>query len=222
MKNVRLLILFALIVVAFSSCEKEEEEPVLYSTIGMICISSDSVIVENDAGKRMLIAEPNLRDEIKDSTRVILFFYFTDIAAPVGVDFVVEQYFIEKVLVKPVIIFTEEIADSLGDDKISINSMEVSRDYLNFNFDFSGGYVVHNINITRNEGDIPADTIDLVIRHNGNEDPGNSWINAFVSFDLSSLKNNLADSVIIHIKANDYDYTNYHKYLTYKFKNALD
>jgi hypothetical protein len=199
-----------------TGCLKEEES--YYSALGIIHISDDSTIIDTDDGERLLVDNDNtLGSGISDNDRIIADFTLVDGAKPAGIDYIIHVYYLEKVLFKPVIELTEEIADSIGNDELGILSMWLEKDFLNVNFMFYGGNVKHFINLIRYPGEIPTDTIDLEIRHNNRDDDAVYRQNGFVTFDLNSLKNNAADSVVLCIKARDFDDDNYKKYVTYRY-----
>jgi hypothetical protein len=199
-----------------TGCLKEEEG--YYSALGIIHITDDSTIIDTDEGERLLVDNDNtLGSGISDNDRIIADFTLVDGAKPAGIDYIIHVYYLEKVLFKPVIELTEEIADSIGNDELGILSMWLEKDFLNVNFMFYGGNVKHFINLIRYPGEIPTDTIDLEIRHNNRDDDAVYRQNGFVTFDLNSLKNNAADSVVLCIKARDFDDDNYKKYVTYRY-----
>lgn len=199
-----------------TGCLKEEEG--YYSALGIIHITDDSTIIDTDEGERLLVDNDNtLGSGISDNDRIIADFTLVDGAKPAGIDYIIHVYYLEKVLFKPVIELTDEIADSIGNDELGILSMWLEKDFLNVNFMFYGGNVKHFINLIRYPGEIPTDTIDLEIRHNNRDDDAVYRQNGFVTFDLKSLKNNAADSVVLCIKARDFDDDSYKKYVTYRY-----
>ena len=199
-----------------TGCLKEEEE--YYSSLGIIHITDDSTIIHTDDGERLLVDNDNtLGSGINDNDRIIADFTLVDGTTPSGIDYIIHVYYIEKVLFKPVIELTSEIQDSIGNDELGILSMWLEKDFLNLNFMFYGGNVKHFINLIRYPGEIPSDTIDLEIRHNNRNDDAYYRQNGFVTFDLQSLKNGAAVSVVLCIKARDFDDSNYRKYFTYRY-----
>jgi len=199
-----------------TGCLKEEEA--LYSALGVIHIANDSVIIDTDKGSRLLVENSSgLVSSIKDKDRVIADFTLVDKTVPQGINYIVAIQYIEKVLFKPVIELTPEIADSIGNDQVGILNLWLEKDYLNLNFAYYGGNEKHFINLIRYPGEIPSDTIDLEIRHNDRNDAGMYRLNGFVSFDLKSLQGESADSVVLRIKAREYDDRLYSKNYTYKY-----
>jgi len=198
------------------ACNKEES--LYYSALGTISIRNDSVILESDNGTRMLVNNnESFGNSLQDTLRVIAYFTLADKAVPSGFDLVIDLQSMDKVLFKPVILLTDMNADSIGNDELTVSSLWLVKDYLNLNFMFNGGSQLHYINLVRFPGEIPHDTINLEIRHNDNGDSFNSYYNGFVSFDLKGLRNNLTDSVVLCIKAKEYNNQTYKQYFIYKY-----
>ena len=217
MKKYLVYMLMLLLSGIVTGCLKEEEG--YYSALGIIHIDDDSTIIDTDEGERLLVDNDNtLGSGISDNDRIIADFTLVDGDKPTGIDYIIHVYYLEKVLFKPVIELTDEIADSIGNDKLGILSMWLENDFLNVNFRFYGGNVKHFINLIRYPGEIPSDTIDLEIRHNNRNDDALYQQNGFVTFDLRSLKNNAADSVVLCIKARDFDDDNYEKSVIYRYR----
>lgn len=218
MRNFKVLFLMIFVTLVLANCSKDDgEDIVYYSTLGIISEQNDSTFIESDGGKRMFIVNPSLGSDIKEGDRVFAYFTIVDKTLPAGVDYIIDVYSIEEVLFKAIFEYDSTNSDSIGNDEITVNAIEIAKDYLNLNFSFLGGQNKHYINLARPKGEFATDTVELEIRHNDNNDLGINWINAFVSFDLTSIQNNVADSVILRIKANGYDNDSYQKILTYKY-----
>jgi hypothetical protein len=82
---------------------------------------------------------------------------------------------------------------------------------------FIGGNETHYLNLVGFPDEPINDTINLEIRHNNKDDNGSTYYNGFVNFDLSSLQQEGVDSVVLRIKAKEYDNRQYEKYFTYTF-----
>lgn len=88
---------------------------------------------------------------------------------------------------------------------------------MNLNFEYYGNNQIHRINLVRMPGNTSSDTVQLEVRHNDNNDSQLSLMNGFVSFNLEGLKKEAADSVVLHVKAQEYNSRVYDKYFTYKY-----
>jgi hypothetical protein len=194
------------------------EEKIYYSTLGIIVIKQDSTIIEADDGSRFLVENRNsISPAIQDSDRVIASFTIIDGTLPEGIDLIIEIYSIEKVLFKPVIELTSLVADSIGNDPLLVGSLWLEKDFINLSFSYYGYTQIHYINLIRYPGEIPIDTIDLEIRHNNNNDEPRYIYSGFVTFDLRSLQNDVADSVVLRIKAKEYDNHSFEQNFTYRY-----
>ncbi|HEX2395065.1 MAG TPA: NigD-like C-terminal domain-containing protein [Bacteroidales bacterium] len=217
MKRVRIFYFLVIFSLIFGACSKDEG-PQYYSVLGTVEKANDSTFVISDEDEKLLVNNSSALNLIKDNERIIAYFSISDMAKPAGVDLVIDIYNYSEVLFKPVTVLTEEIADSIGNDPMNVRDIWLAKDYLNLNFEYYGGSTdkIHYINLIRYPGDIPTDTVELEIRHNDNEDSQTYYLSGFVSFDLQSLRH-AGDSVVLHIKAKDYDLHQYEKYFTYRF-----
>ena len=112
-----------------TACNKEEV--IYYSALGIIRISEDSVVIETDNGNRLLVDDRNrIGIPLVDNDRVIAYFTLVDKTAPAGIDLVIDIYDISKVLYKPVIELTSAIADSIGDDPLTVGSLWLDKDFI--------------------------------------------------------------------------------------------
>ena len=200
-----------------ASCMKNDQVD-YYSALGTISITKDSTIISSDEGNRLLVSNPqSIGAAIVDKDRVIANFSLVNKTLPAGIDYVVNVTSCDKILFKPVVELTTANKDSIGNDELGINSIQLVKDYLNLSFTFYGNTQKHYINLIRFPGTIRTDTVDLEIRHNNNNDNTLTYTIAFVSFDLKSLRNTVADSVILRIKAKEFNNLTLQKNYTYKY-----
>jgi hypothetical protein len=95
--------------------------------------------------------------------------------------------------------------------------MWVAKNFMNLNFEYYGNNQIHRINLVRMPGNTSSDTVQLEVRHNDNNDAQLSLMNGFVCFNLEDLKKEAADSVVLHVRAQEYNSRVYDKYFTYKY-----
>jgi hypothetical protein len=215
MKTLHSLLLASSLLILFS-CNKEE--PQYYSALGVLSILNDSTIIETDDNERLLVlnrANPGAGYSHHD--RVIADFSLAGGVKPSGIDYLINLERLEKVLFKPVKVLTAENTDSIGNDPMDVRSIWLAKDFLNLNFGFYGGNQTHYINLIRYPGEIPTDTVQLEIRHNDRDDSGYYALSGFVSFDLSSLRSTVADSLVIKVTAKEFDSRTYTGYFKYKY-----
>ena len=216
MKKSNIAILLFILVSLLTSCFKESEGT--FSVLGTVTITNEDMIIETDVGERLLVDNPTGSSAlVSNGDRVIVDFTLVDKPVPEGFDYLINIHNIVKVLFKPVLILTDEIADSIGNDEFEINSLWLEKDYLNLSFSYIGGNELHLINLIRYPGAISNDTINLEIRHNDNGDIATSTLKGFVTFDLTSLRNEVTESVVLHITARGLYNQTYQKNFTYQF-----
>lgn len=216
MKRFRIFYGLVLFSMFFVGCMKDDTID-YYSALGTVVKGNDSTIVVTDDDERLLVNNAGSLSDVDSSERVIVYFSISDRALPAGIDYIVDIFNFSKVLFKPVIVLTGEIADSIGSDPLEVHRVWLAKDYLNLEFRYYGFDKKHYINLTRMPGEIPTDTVELEIRHNDNNDGTSNLLNGFVSFDLTSLKNELKDSLVVHLKAEEYNDHTYDKFFTYRY-----
>lgn len=208
-----LLVLFALV---FASCKKDEDTQ-YYQVLGTLSKTQDSTILVSDDDERLLVNNSGSLSNLNNNDRLIAYFSMADVQKPQGIDYVVDIYNYTKVLFKPVVELTEANADSIGNDELRVRDAWVAKDFLNVNFEYYGNTSLHYINLVVPEQTQVSDTVQLELRHNDNNDAQSYLMNGFVSFDLRSLKDASADSVVLHVKAKEYSSRIYDKFLTYRY-----
>lgn len=117
-------------------------------------------------------------------------------------DYDVKLNDVYEVLTKGIFYITPQTQDSIGNDSIKINDIWIGSKFLNVEFVYQGFEKIHFINLVKDTTRTYTDgKVHLEFRHNANDDPGiyNRW--GLVSFDISSLKKNDADSVqlVVHV-----------------------
>jgi hypothetical protein len=218
MKNFIISLVSVFIVLSMTGCLGDSDSKEQYSALGNYYIISDSAIIETDDDKRILINNTSkIPSSVSDSDRIIIYFTLADGYTPRGIDYLADIVSMGKVAVSDIVELKKAVSDTIGDDNICINSLWIAHNYLNLNFSFYGGYANHYIYLACDSGNIPVDTVNVEIRHNANSDGGITYYYGFTSFDLSSVKNTQADSVILHIKASVLDGTTFYQNLTYKY-----
>jgi hypothetical protein len=208
-----LIVLSSLI---FIACDKDED-PQYFTVVGTVSKTVDSTIIVTDTDERLLVNNSGSAGSLDNDDRVIIYFTVLDVTLPQGIDYVVDLYDVTKVLYKPVIELTNEIADSIGNDPLVVRDIWIAKKYLNMNFSYYGNNMTHYVNLTRTPGTITNDTIDLEVRHNANDDQQAYTINGFVSFDIESLQQEALDSVVLRVKAKEYDGHQYDQYFVYRY-----
>jgi hypothetical protein len=217
MKNYILILIALISLFSVTGCFKDETPGEIYfSTIGVINIANDSMFLSSDDDEKIFIKNKNDLKDIKNNDRLIIEFTLIKDSIP-RIDYIANVTRFEAVLVKQIFELTDQNADSIGNDELAVNSLWVKKDFLNFSFYYYYNSIGHRINLIRPQGAVPTDTVELEIRHNDMDDNKTYSGGGFVSFNLSSIKNDLKDSVIIHVKAKEYNSHSFSKYFTYKY-----
>jgi hypothetical protein len=136
------------------------------------------------------------------------------------VDYLVKVNDMVEILTKGIFELTPEKEDSIGDNPVSIRDYWITGDFLTIRFTYTGGGVIHYINLVSdvnnpmNDDGLPV----LEFRHNRNNDPYQYQMHGTVSFNLSSLKEDGVTSLDFVLKATSYEgKAPFEKVLTYEY-----
>lgn len=139
----------------------------------------------------------------KDGQRVIAYYSVISDKRATGLyDYDVKLHDVYEVLTKGIFEITPAKQDSIGNDSIYVSDMWVGSKYLNVEFYYYGWNKTHFINLVSDTAKTYTDgKVHLEFRHNANNDEPYHRRWGIVSFDISSLQSNTADSVelVIHV-----------------------
>lgn len=226
----KLSFVFVLLVVV--SCNKKDEH-----SLGAFRIDIATVIPEGedvyslllDNGKQLWPAAADVKYRPKDKQRVFVN-YTTLSGERDGYNHFVKLNDIWNILTKKAITLSEENKDSIGNDPVKINAIWTGGDYLNIDFMFNhGGVRPHAINLVTNTVNKSMtespNTVELEFRHNSFGSTNTRLYEGFVCFDLKPFRVNSADSIVLNIKATDWDeekrYTVIYKYNQAALQNTF-
>lgn len=215
MKILKNTLIFLMIITGFTACEKDEPE-VYFSVLGMLEKTDENIFIDSDDGKKILINN-EIKSYLEDGDRIVAIFTKVEEELPAGVELIVNIIDIDTVLFKNIIELTPENSDSLGNDPVRIDDLWIAKDFMNINFSFVGGNTSHLINLALVNDSTDSDTVSLELRHNDNDDTGIYNLGSFVSYDLTKVKSEAADSVILKITAQDFYNKDFEDYITYKY-----
>jgi hypothetical protein len=216
MKKYSFLMGLGLLILLFTQCSLDDEKD-YYQAIGTLSKTEDSTIIVSDDNERLLVSNSGVLATLNNGDRVLAYFTLVKGTIPTGIDYIVSVYDYNKILYKPVIDITPEIADSIGNDPVAVNGIEIVNNLMNIGFSYYGsGSIKHYINMVKQPGAVPIDTIDLEFRHNNRDDYASYVLNGLVSFDLQSLQNNVTDSVVLHVVAKGFQ-EDFEKNITYRY-----
>lgn len=157
-----------------------------------------------DDGSSLWTEESNFANyKPKDGQRVIAYYsVITDKRATGLYDYDVKLHDVYEVLTKDIFAMTPAKQDSIGNDSIYVSDMWIGSKYLNVEFYYYGWNKTHFINLVSDSEKTYTDgKVHLEFRHNANNDEPYHRRWGIVSFDISSLQSNTADSVelVIHV-----------------------
>ncbi len=111
--------------------------------------------------------------------------------------------------------------DSLENDPVKINAVNIEGDLLVVNLSYSGGCQEHIIDLARLHpscGTPPLPPPSLQIRHNANNDACEAWINETLQFDITRLRESGESPMTFSFTANEYGDNHFQKELSYEFE----
>ena len=216
MKKYLLGITVGLISVLLVSCDLDGDGYSLtdiWVSFGILYENDDSNLgytVKLDDGDVLYpIASSIYMNAFDDSCRVLVNYTVLGDKAD-SIDY--KEYYVKinamrDILMKGILDITPEIEDSIGNDPIIVKDAWISNNLLNFELKYWGNTEIHYINLVKQPGVLAeaSQPIELELRHNDNGDLESIPYAAYVSFDLSALKIESADSVKFRVTATDYD-----------------
>ncbi len=225
MKRIKLLTLLLAVLMAsvLHSCLDDDNDGGYISVATVKVISGQDYYFNLDNGKKMYPSDTTSIHNYKvtDGQRAFIWYDLLD-ETPSGYDYSVKLQGISDILTKDIIPLTEETADSIGDDRISIYSNEiwVAGNYLTLRFYLAGSYSPsepHMLNLVRNEtvtheGD---GYIYLELRHNAYDDPKDRILHGYVSFKLDEIAEELETAKGLKIRVNTLEYGEKTRTLTF-------
>ncbi len=145
-----LSVVFCTFLVILACNDKEEPETCSLAMATVMRNESRNYYLEMDNNKKILLKDSTVIQyyKSKEHDRILASLCLLNEQEP-GYDYVAKMYDLYKVLVKPILTLTPEMADSIGNDKIDLTEMWVSKQYINIQFRYlaSGAGIQHMINL---------------------------------------------------------------------------
>ncbi|KAA6329042.1 hypothetical protein EZS27_022114 [termite gut metagenome] len=206
MKSFKFFPVISAILFAFSmqSClsyfdDDEDNELVICPPDTSLAIATIKVIDDDnyyfglDDGNTMYPADKTLVSnyKAKDGQRAFVYFDLTDKLKVEGYDYNIRVFGIEDILTKNIIPLTEETTDSIGDDRINVVSIRLTKEYLTIQFQLlsaNNPNKPHMLNLVQNltiEEDEDGEYLNLEFRHNAYGDAPMQLGENYVSFKLN-------------------------------------
>ncbi len=219
--------LYVLIVVTsfiYSGCNDSDSDYVQYwySFATFIEDENEGYHFDLDSGGKLIPTNNGEVSGVDDSSRVIVT-YSINSELGEGNDKIVNGDIstIDAILTKDILQLTEEIADSIGNDKVftSENDIWMTDRHLNIIFRHYAYDKNHYINLTKPIGEQTDENGNQILefRHNANDDLDLNVYKGVVSFSMDSLYEQGMDSVNFVMVAVEGDTNNFMYYDTFYF-----
>jgi hypothetical protein len=215
----------------FASCLDDDGYENYYYSLGVYDSTGDGIAdfqVNLDNGSVLIPVEisGNLK-KYDDEARVIVYYTMLNDDSGSNDTLMINSkiHQIEEVLTKDVIVLTDEISDSIGNDPIYVHEEDIwiSKNFLNVYFYYYWYNQVHYVNMIK----YPNDSVDdegrllLEFRHNSNNDPYDYTNDGLVCFDMNSLQRPGIDSLPFVVKIIDYEGDSMFWKDTYYFNESI-
>lgn len=227
-RRIAILSIVGLLSILFVSCNNDEDR---YS-LGKVWISMGIIDTINTYGYDFVIycdngdtllpaANAAINFEATNNQRVIANYTKLGDVSNTKQMFYVKVNNLNKVLFKELIELNNEVADSLGNDPVMISDMWLKNDMLNIEFMYAGSYKTHYINLAykTNDQGVIEQPVELVFKHNDNNDENHHLLNGIVTFRLNAIKFENLDETHFVVKWIDYHDEEHQMTGTYKYNN---
>ena len=111
----------------------------------------------------------------------------------------------KEILTKDILLFSEEINDSLGYDPIELQEPWISNGFITFEYLFGGGDTKHMVNLVQHETLMEDGRVLLEFRHNAHKDPRNYKIQGAVAFRIEKAFPDATEPIPLRVKYKAYD-----------------
>jgi hypothetical protein len=226
MKTLKQFSVFLLTVILFTGCFDDDGYSLDKYWVDIATVENpeknNNFFFVLDDSTRLWTAASNFYDyRPKDGQRIIANYSILWDKRQTGLyDYDVKLNDAYEVLTKGIFNVTPATQDSIGSDSLLVKDIWIGSKYLNVEFVYQGFEKVHFINLVKDAAKTYTDSkVHLEFRHNANDDLSmyNRW--GVVSFDISTLKTNTADSVQLVIHVNEPNKVEDKLYeLTYHYK----
>ncbi|HSH19350.1 MAG TPA: NigD-like C-terminal domain-containing protein [Draconibacterium sp.] len=205
----RIIFLFAVIAIAFSSCQKDDEE-IWLDDVGMVVdyagAGNCGFVIELESGAQI---QPMYYPEgftFSQGQRVhVEYVELLNVVPSCDLGTPAEIVFVEELNCAPYVDLYFSNYDSLARDPIYLHEAFVDGDCLQIKLSYSGGCKEHTIDLARmHPWTASSSTIPTFeIRHNANDDMCEAWFTKELRFDLTSLKQEGIDEFVLTAKLTD-------------------
>lgn len=184
------------IVVTLIGCDLEGENTpgVYYTDFVTTHVNLDKTlyfehVLRNDLGSVLLDPNPDIKGDLYEGQRVILQYYVNEEKPDNSKDVeVIEIYSVRHDTINDV---HPDTLAAYPNDPLKINTISRTGNYINLDMSIEYFNKPHGLDLFSNPMQASSDTIDVILRHNRNDDVFGYWVAAYASFyipDLASYK----------------------------------
>lgn len=184
------------IVVTLIGCDLEGENTpgVYYTDFVTTHVNLDKTlyfehVLRNDLGSVLLDPNPDIKGDLYEGQRVILQYYVNEEKPDNSKEVeVIEIYSVRHDTINDV---HPDTLAAYPNDPLKINTISRTSNYINLDMSIEYFNKPHGLDLFSNPMQASSDTIDVILRHNRNDDVFGYWVAAYASFyipDLASYK----------------------------------
>lgn len=191
--NITLFITSLAILSSFTSCNSNNEpggSVIYYLDIVSCHLQPDSTlhfeqILRNDAGSRMLYPEKAIKADVQEGQRVLLQYNVNKMLPDSNYNITALQ--IAPVLHDTIISTHPDTIAAYPNEPLRITSIWRTGNYLNMDFQIEYYNRPHRMNLFYSPEQTSTDTINVILRHDRNQDAMGFWTSAYSSFYIPNL-----------------------------------
>ena len=208
MKRPTNLILLSVLLLAsitlLGSCNEENNSgpTIFYSDIVSCHLNNDSSvyfeqILSDDRGSIILRPdEPVVNKEIRENQRVLLQYLVN--STPTDSLYNISATYISAIRYDSIAHAPADSIASYPNDLVRINSLWRTGGYINFDISLEYYYRTHKLDLFYNPNQTAADTLDVILRHDRNNDYQGYWTQTFASFYIPEVLQPEYKAIRIH------------------------
>lgn len=196
----RMWVAVAVLTVTVSSCLEDDEyevDELLFAIGNVRIIEGNDYYFELDEGSKLYPGDTTAISNypLVENQRAFVYFTLLEQALP-GYEYNAALKHVENILTKDIHKMTPEEEDSIGHDRIDVDNIWLTEDYVNIVYRFyhsNNAEKKHMLNLVVNENDSASDDgfLHLEFRHNAYNDTPLQGGNGIVSFRLDSIRDQL-------------------------------
>lgn len=186
------------------------KEPIVYYADFVTChLREDKSIffeqvLRNDQGSHMLYPLHPIKGNVYEGQRVILQYYINEVVSEGIFDITATQ--VVSVRHDTIIDADIDKIASYPNDPVKMNALWRTGDYLNMDIQLEYFNQPHSLDLFSAPEQVSGDTIDVILRHDRNNDMPGYWTAAYASFYIPNLSNYRAMRIYANIPDEPLEY----------------